>query len=350
MRRRWLIRRFTARRDGRAHGAGERGAMTANSDVTDWTHALADAEARRRRLLRRLVVVAVCAGVFFAVSIAGTRLAGWPAGFAIFAGVAALAAAVAAFAPLSKLASRVRDAAAHAVAADAGAEYVRDPGDAPAAFDRFRAYRLIPGYDRAGFEDRIAGKRAGCAFEICEAHLEERRVTRDSKGRTRTRWVTVFRGQLCRIAYPRPFEGVVVVARDRGIFNALSRPGGRALQRVGLASPAFERAFETWGTDQVAARTLLDPVTIERFLELERLFEGNGLAAAFEAGFLHLAIRTGDRFRAPNPLAPFDADRIAGPLRAELDAIFDLVDAAAAPVEGRLDGAFSVADVRGRPA
>ena len=63
---------------------------------------------------------------------------------------------------------------------------------------------------------------------------------------------------------------------------------------------------------QVEARDLLDPIVLERFQELERLFGGKKLRAAFDDGKIMIAIETGDRLNIGTMFAP-----LHGPARVE---------------------------------
>lgn len=177
----------------------------------------------------------------------------------------------------------------------------------PARFETFRGYGLLPSYTRCGFEDHFSGERLGCDFELYEAHLEERRRS----GKT-THWVTVFRGVLIRINFPRKVEGVTVITRDAGIFNGLAALGrsfgSKKLERVALVDPEFEKAFEVYGTDQVLARYMLDPAFMERLIRLEKALKGKNVRAAFDEhsgeGELLMAAETGNQFEAGSMFKP----------------------------------------------
>ena len=164
--------------------------------------------------------------------------------------------------------------------------------------------------------------RHGCAFDLYEAHLE--RETKDKDGDSS--WSTVFRGQLIRIHFPKPFLGVTVVRRDAGIFNGL-RNMGKKFDRIGLADPKFERIFEVYGTDQVEARALVHPFFMERLLEIERAYEGKKVRCAFEDGDLLVAIEGGDKFEVGDMFKgladPERARRIVG----DIAQILKLMDA-----------------------
>ena len=195
-----------------------------------------------------------------------------------------------AYAPLQRVAVSVKTSFLNLIADAIGGLYTLN-GFPPPAFSRFGALDLAPQHDRSRFEDHFFGKRHGCSFDLYEAHLE--RETKDKDGDSS--WSTVFRGQLIRIHFPKPFLGVTVVRRDAGIFNGL-RNISKKFDRIGLADPKFERIFEVYGTDQVEARALVHPYFMERLLEIERAYEGKKVRCAFEDGDLLVAIEGGDKF------------------------------------------------------
>lgn len=206
-----------------------------------------------------------------------------------------------------------------------------------ADFDRLS---LLPNFNRESWEDEVRGARAGADFTICEAHL---RYKTSSGKNNSTR--TVFRGQLLVIDYHKTFLGETVVKRDKGVFNRLMKPG-RNFQRVGIASPKFEKIFEAWSTDQVEARDLLDPIVLERFEELDRIFDGAKLRAAFSDGKLYVAMETGDKLNMGSMFRTLEnPERVETVLR-EFDLVFDLIDVLIKRLDSRIDGAFSVDAVR----
>ena len=190
---------------------------------------------------------------------------------------------------------------------------------------------LVPGWDRANFEDRSTGVRRGVEFEFFEAHLEDKRTTTDSKGRTRTRWVTVFNGQCLRFKFHKDFLGETLVTRDSGIFNIFGRGGD--FERVKLESPQFERAFEVYSTDQVEARYILTPDLMQRLIQLEKTFRGAGLRCAFVGGELLVALEGGDLFEPGSMFTPLDNPDRVRELLDDFAAIFNLIDSFANPEE-----------------
>lgn len=277
-------------------------------------------------------ISALALAVFFFAPLGGANLH-----LAMLIGMAGLAGA-------TWLLNRTRSDITHGllerICAKLGFGYRLLPGRPP-AYDQFRSLGLVPLHNREEWEDEVTGVHAGAAFTLCEAHLRYKSSGKNSSTRT------VFHGQLFVIDYPRRFLGTTVLKRDRGVFNALSRPG-RAFTRVGLASPEFEKAFEAWSTDQVEARDLLDPMKLERFQALERLYGGKELRAAFVDGKLLIAVKTGDRMNMGSMFKSLEDPRRVENLLKEFDAVFDLIDVLLTRVEGRLDAALSVEDVRGR--
>ncbi|MBY0423003.1 MAG: DUF3137 domain-containing protein, partial [Parvularculaceae bacterium] len=215
--------------------------------------------------------------------------------------------------------------------------------DRPPYCETLRTLKLIGDFNKERWEDEVSGVYDGVAIRLCEARLRKESGSGKNK-----RVRTIFHGQIFVIDHPRRFLGSTVLVRDRGPLNKLSRPS-ETHQRVGLASTAFEKAFEAWSTDQVEAHTLLDPLALERFLELERLYGGKKLRAAFHDGKLFVVVETGDRLDLGTMFEPLADPRRAARILAEFDAVFDLVDVLLKRVDGRLDAAFSLDAVKAKP-
>jgi len=238
---------------------------------------------------RAWIGAAVSAALAIVVGIwAGDAMAGFVVVF-----MAGIATWIIAYQPLAKVGRKLKQEYCAAIAEAIGAGFTLEGFDPP-AFERLRRLRLVPGFSRSKFEDLFVGAHKGASFALYEGHLEQRST--DSKGRTR--YTTVFRGQLIRMHFPRDFLGVTIVRRDAGVFNAFGGGdhGGRKLERVRLVDSRLEKAFEIWSTDQVEARYLLHPVMMERLLQLETSLHGKRLRCAFEDGDLLVAVEGGDLF------------------------------------------------------
>lgn len=282
-------------------------------DLQPWLEQL---EAERRDKLRRFWM-SLPLGVGAAVIIGGaSALFQAPGQVSAIMGVIVAALVISwGFAPLGSLKERLKIGLNQRLAEAFGLSYREKPSE-PARFDSFRAHGLIPSYDRRSFEDHFSGKAHGADFELYEAKLMQRRQSKN-----RTYYVTVFHGALIRIRFPRTIEGVTLVTRDKGLFNALDGwakktfgRAGRQLERIGLVDPAFEDLFEVYGTDQVMARYLLTPSFMERLLELETLLKGKNVRCVFDEsladghgeGELLIAAETGNLFEAGSIFAPAD--------------------------------------------
>lgn len=209
------------------------------------------------------------------------------------------------------------------------------------ACDRLRALKLLPEFNEERFEDEIEGEHEGVAFRFCEAELKMRR-----KSAKRKSSMTVFHGQIFEINCPAQFLGVTVLQRNFGPLNRFFKPGAD-FSRVGLASPEFERAFEAWSTDQVEARYLLDPMTLERFQALEKHYQGSHLRAAFADGRILLAMDTGDRLNIGTMFKPINERARVEAILDEIDALFDLIEFLVKRFDTPLAGPISLADIRG---
>ncbi|MEM9013988.1 MAG: DUF3137 domain-containing protein [Pseudomonadota bacterium] len=233
--------------------------------------------------------------------------------------------------------NKITDGLLQRVCSQFGFSYDRKP-DAPESISVFRRLKLLPNHDRDHWEDEVRGARHGADFTICEGLLKVE--DNDDNGDR-----TVFHGQLFVIDYHKEFLGETVVRRDLGMLNRLGKPG-RDFQNVGIASPKFEKVFEAWSTDQVEARDLLDPLVLERFEELDRLFKGAKLRAAFSGGKLYMALNTGDKLNMGSMFKPLAGPERVNVILEEFDLVFDLIDIVLKQVDTRMDGAFSVDAVR----
>ncbi|MEO1323957.1 MAG: DUF3137 domain-containing protein [Pseudomonadota bacterium] len=247
---------------------------------------------------------------------------------AIVAGVIGFAVHGAGRGPLNQIGKRAKQMIIEPVASRFALLFDPEPGHQDTIMDAHAA-GLVPSWDRSDFEDRLTGSRNGVNFEFFEARLQERRRTTDSRGRTRTRWVTVFDGQCLRFRFHKNFHGRTTVMRDAGLFNRFG--GGRGMERVRLESKAFEDAFEVYSSDQVEARYLLTPDLMQRLIELEKVFRGGKLRCAFQTNELIVALEGGDLFEPGSMLTPLDNPDRVRELLDDFAAIFNLIDSFADP-------------------
>ena len=247
--------------------------------------------------------------------------------FGIFLGVAAAGGMWAwGSMALTKLAGETKLMLIQPVSQEFGMDYALNPGQ-PQDIQTFRSLGLVPGWDRAKYEDQLTGSRNDTPFEFFEAHLEEKRTTTDSKGRTRTTWVTVFRGQCLVAKFHKQFNGVTKVYRDMGMMNWLSKFGQGKAQKVKLEDPVFEKAFEVYSTDQIEARFILTPDFMERLLGLERTFKGKQVRCAFSGGEMFLCCEGKNLLEAGSMHRKMDDLGRVREMLHDFAAIFLLIDA-----------------------
>jgi hypothetical protein len=188
--------------------------------------------------------------------------------------------------------------------------------------DDLRRHRLFPDWDAAEAEDEIHGEYRGMELSIIELKL-----TRGSGKNERT----VFHGLTCAVTLPRGLAGTTVVVPDRGLFgNLAERLRGGPCEPVRLEDPDFERAYEVYGSDQIAARALLTPAFMQRFLELARSGRFGAPAALVQENRLLMALAaTGGRdlFEPPSYLRPAAARDAVAQLHQDIEAVLRAADA-----------------------
>lgn len=198
-----------------------------------------------------------------------------------------------------------------------------EPGEVP-SIRRHRELGVVPGWDRAAYEDLLTGSRDNVDFELFEAHLEEKRTSTNSKGRTTTTWVTVFKGQCLRFKFEKTFYGRTLVTRDAGFFNRFG--GAKGMQRAALEDPVFEKIFEVYTTDQVESRYLLTPDLMQEFVNLENAFHGGKLKCCFDGGELFITLQGGNLFEPGSMFTPLDSPSRMRELLEDFAAVFHIID------------------------
>jgi len=267
-------------------------------------------------------------GVATAVSVVVAGYVWWRAGalkealLIVFAG--SVASMVFAYFPLRRFQARCKAIILDDLCEALGLTFQGEKFDPP-AFQQAERLGLFPIHDRAEFEDLFSGERQGCAFQLYEAKLTKR------SGKSRH---TVFQGQIARVAFPKRFLGVTVVARQA--FR-LRPPKG--LERVGLESSEFERAFEVYGSDQVEARYLVHPAFMARLIDLETAAAGQRIRCAFEGGDLLIAMEGGDLFEVVDAFKPIPDRAAVRKGLEEIEAVLKLIGAVLDPPRPRFGAA-----------
>lgn len=177
--------------------------------------------------------------------------------------------------------------------------------EARGAFDTeaLKRARLLPSHERATYTHLIAGTYRGVTVSCCRAHLTrtETHTTTDSQGRrtTETRTVTVFAGHFVLLRPEETFPARVFLRPDGGFLGKLTERGPGGTRQVHTEDPDFERRFDLYADDQVAARVLFTTTQMARVLDasaafggrLEATYDEEGLAASLSRGEDRLACR-----------------------------------------------------------
>ena len=288
--------------------------------------ALAAQEIERQKAwgkAKKFIAIAVVAGLV----LGGGAFFLFKSIFAIFIGVVVAAGlCIYGFVDLNNVKAHAKQMMINPIASKFGITYNEKPSEtAEANLQTVRSLDLVPSWDRKSLQDEMIGERNGIPFEFFEAHLEDKRTSTDSNGRTSTTWVTVFRGQCWVIKSPKEFHGVTRVSRDSGVFNALGALSDK-ISRAKLESPEFEKAFEVYTTDQVESRFLLTPDVMQAFLDLERTYKGQKLRATFEGNKIYVALEGGDLFEPGSMFGSLDDPNRVADLLEDIATVFHLVD------------------------
>ena len=193
----------------------------------------------------------------------------------------------------------------------------------PPYLEKWAQLHLIPkgfenpygvGARRVKFEDRFTGRVREVEFDSVEVKLE----TKSSKST-----VVEFHGQLMTLTFPRKFLGRTIVLQDKGRFQSKMKGD---MKRVGLMDPVFEKLFEAYSTDQVESRYLLDPVFMQKLIDLERSVDGKKIRFGFYEAKLYIAVETGNRYEPGSMMTSLLNPSHTQNILDEIGAIFDIVD------------------------
>jgi hypothetical protein len=196
----------------------------------------------------------------------------------------------------------------------------------PPDLERLRRFHVFRRFDDARADDAVMGAYRGLQLSIVQLRLTSGWGPMRRQG---------FRGLLVEVELERHLPGVTAVAADAGPFGAWRDAlTAHDVRRVGLESPAFEREYEVYATDQVIARTLVTPQFMERFPALGQLDGfGRPLALAADDRLTIALPRAGagggpdDYFAPPGYDAPANDDAVLGRLYRDIAAVLAVADA-----------------------
>ena len=124
-------------------------------------------------------------------------------------------------------------------------------------------------------EDRIYGKIGLTEVDICEHKLRRKEVTRDSKGKQKTKIVTLFSGLVVSADFHKNFNGTMLIVPDTADsaswkwmakqFESKSKGDQKIVK---LEDPEFEKVYTVYATDQIEARYILSPSFMQRMVKM----------------------------------------------------------------------------------
>jgi hypothetical protein len=171
-------------------------------------------------------------------------------------------------------------------------------------------------------DDEFFGTHRNLPMTIVELKLES------GSGKSRH---TVFDGLLLTLDLPRDTGAVTAVISDAGALgNFADRMSAQHRERVRLEDPVFEKVYEVYGTDQVAARALLNPAFMERMLALGERPDFERPLALCSGRMLQIAMpkRTGrNLFEPPSFQRPAASRDTLIQLQADIVAVIAAADA-----------------------
>ena len=182
--------------------------------------------------------------------------------------------------------------------------------------------------DRYRCEDLFHGSIAETEVMFSEVHAEDRRTRTDSKGRTETYYVTIFKGIFFVADFHKNFRSPVSVLPDVAerhlgwIGKKLQKLGGN-LQK--LENPEFEKMFVVRGEDPVEARYILTPSMQDQLVDLGKRI-GRGLRLVFRDSQVCLAIPNKENWFEGDLKKRADDRAQAAKLLGELKSCFIIVD------------------------
>lgn len=226
--------------------------------------ALAELEAKRKRMTRQVWALGLLAAGGWAAIIGGYLRQDLSSPGVLFIGI------LLAFATLSMLAQGMYKAYHQAFKVDVIGQIIRSAypearflpssGLPQQDFVAAQIYKTaIATYEH---EDLIEAKVGNTRFRMSDVHARYRGFKNQLR--------TLFQGVVIVADFPKPFKGRTVILPE-GCFG--DRPDG--LQAVTLERSAFERDFVVYSSDQIEARYLLSPTMMERLVRFSRRFPGD---------------------------------------------------------------------------
>ena len=243
--------------------------------------------------------------------------------------------------PLLALRGRVRKQVVEGVLSERADNVIFNQNGRREIDFRYDIGSVLPTYDRYSSEDFISGKIEEKEFGFYEVKLEEKHEEKDKDGKTKIRWENVFRGYIIFFDFETRYDGYIRLApnsRFGQLFDGL-----RSDERIKLESTEFEKQFDVYADDQIAARTVVTPKFMQKFSELatSTIFNKDvnaifktlrGKSSPFH-GFIdnkrmNIAVYSfDDKFELPPLTEPIDVKEFAGKIKEDFNILFEFINA-----------------------
>ncbi len=145
--------------------------------------------------------------------------------------------------------------------------------------------KIIKQYDKISTDDCFTGKVDNVPINIIEYVLYQRKYA-GTGGNARVIYRKKAGGILLTAQMNKKFGGQTIVVKDKGWMNRFAKY--QNLERAGMESPAFEKAFEVYTDNQIEARYLLTTVMLEHLLKLKHYFPDVELSFFNENVFINI--------------------------------------------------------------
>lgn len=156
--------------------------------------------------------------------------------------------------------------------------------------------KLLKRPDQFYTEDLVKGEFEGVRFASSDIIMKERKVRRDSKGRTYVTYETYFSGRWFVYDFNKTFKGIIQV-REGGFLDGPQ--WGLGLKKFQMEDVEFNKKFSTYATNQHDAFYVLTPTLMEKIKELEKKYPGR-IYMSFIGTELHIAVNGAkNAFEAP---------------------------------------------------
>ena len=145
--------------------------------------------------------------------------------------------------------------------------------------------------DRYSSNDYISAKYKNVGIKQADVHIEEEHRTTDSDGRTRTTWVTIFRGRWMIFDFNKNFKANIQVSQ-KGFGNSRINNWGNKLKykKVMLEDQLFNDQFRTYAQNEHEAFYILTPSLMEKIKSLAKTINGK-ILLCFVDNRLHVGIQ-----------------------------------------------------------